>query len=133
MFLRNFCKHRRKIKQNLWKSHSEDCVQGGGTENEELRNIGHSARKVADTNTHNFGSQQWLRFHICLIMILYYKMWQILLNAIVILLQNTKVYCKMRQVFYYKMRQLLQNATVITKCDRYYKMRRLLQNESGQS
>lgn len=27
-------------------------MQGGGTENEELRNIGHGTRKVADTNTY---------------------------------------------------------------------------------
>ena len=48
------------------------------------------------------------RFHIWLIMTLYYKMWQL---------------------FYYKMRQkfILQNATVITNCDSTLKMLILLQ------
>ena len=79
------------------------------------------------------------RFHILFIMIVYYKMREILLqNATAILLQNaTKIYYKMRQVFHYKMRQfyykmcqllpiatiLLQNATVITKRDVHYKLR----------
>ena len=72
------------------------------------------------------------------IKILYYKMWQILLqNATSNLSRNaTKVYYKMHQIvyhkmqqFYYKFRQLLQNvlillqnATVIRTCDVYYKM-----------
>ena len=82
---------------------------------EGFRGIQHSKSMVLDT-----------RFHIRFIMILYYKMRQILLqNATAILLQNAiKVYYKMRQVFYYKMRQfyykmrqLLQNATFITNCD----------------
>ena len=57
------------------------------------------------------------RFHIWLIIIVYYKMRQVLLqNAASILLQNaTEVYYKMRQVFYYKMRHF------------YYKLQRLLQ------
>ena len=76
-----------------------------------LRNIQRTMSMLLDT-----------RFHIWLIMTLYYKMWQILLqNATAILLQNaTEVYYKMRQVFYYKMwqfcykmRQLLQIATVL--------------------
>ena len=77
-----------------------------------LRNIQRTMSMLLDT-----------RFHIWLIMTLYYKMRQILLqNATAILLQNaTEVYYKMRQVFYYKMRQLLQNSTVITKFDVYYK------------
>ena len=52
------------------------------------------------------------RFHTWFIMTLYYKTRQILLqSATAILLQNTDVYCKMRQVFYY------------AKCDDYYKLR----------
>ena len=67
----------------------------------------------------NIRSQQWLWFYISLIMTLYYKTRQILLqNVTTILLKNaTKVYTKMRQFF------LSQNATVslqnpifITKC-----------------
>ena len=86
---------------------------------------------------HEHGTEK--RFHIRLIMAVYDKMRQILLqNTTAILLQNaTEVYCKMRQVSYYKMqqlcckmRQLLQNAmilvkntTAITKCDIYCKLR----------
>ena len=71
-----------------------------------LRDIQRSMSLLLDT-----------RFHIWLIMTLYYKMRQILLqNATVILLQiATEVYYKKPQVFCYKMRQF------------YYKMRRLLQ------
>ena len=80
-----------------------------------LRDNQHSMNMVLDT-----------RFHIWLIMILYYKMRQILFkNATAVLLQNaTKVYHKMHQVFYckmrqfyYKIRQLLQNGAFITNCD----------------
>ena len=60
-----------------------------------LRDIQHSMSMLLDT-----------RFHIWLIMALYFKMRQ-LFNY------------KMRQVFYYKMWVLLQNATVMTKCDVY--------------
>ena len=104
------------------------------------RDIGNSITITLDTRDSNFKNQQWFRFHICPIMILYYKIWQILLqNAATILLQNAKkLYCKTRQVFYYKMWQfyynlrqllqnvsiLLQNATAITNCGVYYKMRR---------
>ena len=75
---------------------------------EGLRDIQHSISRILDQN-----------FYIGLIMTLYYKTRQILLQiATAILLQNaTKVYYKMRQVFYYKMRQLLQNAKFITNCD----------------
>ena len=71
-----------------------------------LRDIQRSMSSLLDT-----------RFHIWLIMTLYYKMRQILLqNATAILLQNaTEVCYKMRQVFYYKMWQF------------YYKMRQLFQ------
>ena len=56
-----------------------------------------------------------------------------------ILLQNsTKIYYKMRELFYYKMRQvlqnamiLLQNATVITKSDVYYKICLYTQDEQS--
>ena len=63
------------------------------------------------------------RFRILLIMALYYKMQQILLeNVTAILLQNvTEVYNKTRQIFYCKM------DSFITKCDIYYEMRLLLQ------
>ena len=63
---------------------------------EGFRDIQHSMRTELDPE-----------FHIWFIMVLYYKMRQILLqNASAILLQNaTKVYYKMRQLFYYKMRQ----------------------------
>ena len=97
---------------------SEDWFQGGGAKNEWLGNIGHSMSMSS-------GSQQWLRFHICFILILYYKIGQILLyNATAILLQNaTKGYYKMCQVFYFKMpefcfkmQQLVQYVTVNTKC-----------------
>ena len=71
---------------------------------EVLRNIQRNMSMLLDT-----------RFHIWLIMTLYFKMRQILLQ------NATEVYYKMRQVFYYKMRQLLQNSTVITKFDVYYK------------
>ena len=68
-----------------------------------LRDIEYSMNMVLDT-----------RFHIWFIMILYYKMRQIL----------------MRQLFYYKMRQKFTTKSVrffITKHDIYYKMERLLQ------
>ena len=61
-----------------------------------VKDIQHSMSMVVDTMS-----------HICFIMIVYYKMRQILLqNAAVTSLQNaTEVYYKMRQVFYYKSRQ----------------------------
>ena len=66
---------------------------------------------VLDTRKFNLGEggQKWLWFHIWFIMILYYKLQQILLQGVTdILLQNaTKVYYKMCQGFYYKMLQLL--------------------------
>ena len=69
-------------------------IRGNG---QRLRSIQHSMSMVLDT-----------RFHIWLIMAVYYKMRQILLqNARSILLQNT--------------------TGLYTKCDSYYKMRRLLQ------
>ena len=79
---------------------------------------------VLDTSKSILGSQQWLQFHIWLLMTLNYEIRQILLqNATAILLQDmAKVYCKTRQDFYYKLRrfyfkmkQLVQNATFITK------------------
>ena len=110
-------------------SHSLDCVLGvGQLYGKGWRDIQCSMSMVLDT-----------RFHILIIMTVYYKMREILLqNATAILLQNaTKIYYKMRQVFHYKMRQfyykmwqllpiatiLLQNATVITKRDVHYKLR----------
>ena len=122
MFRRNFCKQRQKIKQK-YKKYFEDCILGGVTKNEGLKNIGHGMSKVRDT--------KWLRFHICFIMTLHYKMWQIFLqNATAILLQNvTKVYNKMPQVttvnttVLYIILQLLQNTSILlqnlkvtTKC-----------------
>ena len=61
-----------------------------------VKDIQHSMSMVVDTMS-----------HVCFIMIVYYKMRQILFqNAAVTLLQNaTEVYYKMRQVFYYKSRQ----------------------------
>ena len=41
---------------------------------EGLRNIGHNMSMVLDTKKSNFGNQKFLRFHILLIRILYYKM-----------------------------------------------------------
>ena len=63
------------------------------------------------------------RFHIWIIMTVYYKVRQILLqNAIAILLQNvTEVYYKMRQVFSYEMRRFCY------KIRQLLKMGRLLQ------
>ena len=56
------------------------------------------------------------RFYIWLIMTLYYKTRQILLqNASGFLLQNATIYYKIRQ-FYCKKRHLLQNAILITNC-----------------
>ena len=62
---------------------------------------------VLGTKKSNLGSQQWLRLHIWFIMILLYKMRQLLLqNVTAVISQNaTKVYYKMHQDFYYKMRQ----------------------------
>ena len=47
--------------ENQAKTHdcSEGCVHGEGTENEGLRNLGHSMSKVLDTKKSVFGSQQW--------------------------------------------------------------------------
>ena len=72
-----------------------------------------SGIKLAWYQTQTFGNQQWLWFHICFIITLYYKMWQILIqNAIAILLQiATKVYYKMR-LYFQKIRLLLRNASV---------------------
>ena len=80
-------------------SHSGDCVLGEGQLNtlsrEGFRDIQHSMSTVLEPG-----------IHISFIIVLYYKMRQMLLqNATTILLQNaTKVYYKMRQAFYYKMR-----------------------------
>ena len=73
-------------------------VLGPPSNIEVLRDIQRNMSMLLDT-----------RFHIWLIMTLYYKMRQILLQ------NATEVYYKMCQVFYYKMRQF------------YYKIRRLLQ------
>ena len=56
---------------------------------------------VLDTKKCNSGSREWLWFHICFIMTLYYKMRQILLqNEKTILLGNgTRVYYKMHKIF----------------------------------
>ena len=73
-----------------------------------FRDIQHSMRMVLET-----------RFYILLILIVYYKMGQIFLqNVNVILLSNAaEVYYKMCQVFYSKMRQFhkktRQNATIL--------------------
>ena len=86
----------------------------------ERRTKGHWVQHGHGTrHKENIQSQQWLWFYISLIMTLYYKTRQILLqNVTTISLKNaTKVYTKMRQFF------LSQNATVslqnpifITKC-----------------
>ena len=78
---------------------------------------------LLDTKKPNFQRKYWFSFHICVIMILYYKMQAMLLqNPIALFLQNvTKLYHKMCQVFYYKMLQF------------YYKMRQLLQNAPVQT
>ena len=117
--LRNFlCKKKKKtvlitsISTLMTAFQERGSVLRPPSNSEVLRNIQRNMSMLLDT-----------RFHIWLIMTLYFKMRQILLqNATAILLQNaTEVYYKMRQVFYYKMRQLLQNSTVITKFDVYYK------------
>ena len=97
--------------------------------------IRHKMSIVLDTRKSNFGSQQWLRFHIWFIMTLcckmrhkirqlfYSKIRQKFITKCVSFFItkcdsfNTKFdsYNKMRQ-FYYKMQQLLQNATFVTKC-----------------
>ena len=104
--------------QTKFPSHFVDCVQGGGTKNEVLSDIGHSRSMVLDTKR----SQQRLRFYISFILIRYYKMQILLQNATAILLHNvTKVYCNMRQLFYYN--SLLQYASSflpIIKCYIYY-------------
>ena len=68
---------------------------------------------VLTTRKCNFGSQQWLPFHIWFIMALYYKM---------------------RKLFYYKVRQkfFIKCDSFYTECESYYKVRRLLQNASAQ-
>ena len=110
--LRNFlCKKKKKtvlitsISTLMTAFQERGSVLRPPSNSEVLRNIQRNMSMLLDT-----------RFHIWLIMTLYYKMRQILLqNATAILLQNaTEVYYKMRQVFYYKMRQLLQNSTFIT-------------------
>ena len=56
---------------------------------EGLRDIQYSMTVVLDTKKSNFGSQEWLWFHVWLIMTLYYKIQQILLETVTaILLQN---------------------------------------------
>ena len=68
-----------------------------------LRNIQRTISMLLDT-----------RFRIWLIMTLYYKMWQILLqNATAILLQNASGFLLQNVTV------LLQNATVITNCDSF--------------
>ena len=79
--------------------------------------IEHKMSIVLDTRKFNFGSQWCLRFHIWLIMTLYYKMRHII----------TK--CDSYFITKYD-KSLLQNATVLGS---YYKMLRLLQNASVQT
>ena len=110
----------------------QDYVEGGEATSKGLSHIGNIMSMVLGTNKSVLGSQEWLRFHIWIIITLYYKMWKKLLqNTTSILLQNASGF-------------LLQNATVLlqnktksvdflTKCDNYYKMRRLLQDASVQT
>ena len=102
----------------------QDYVEGGEATSKGLSHIGNIMSMVLGTNKFVLGSQEWLRFHIWIIITLYYKMWKKLLqNTTSILLQNATV--------------LLQNKTksvdFLTKCDNYYKMRRLLQDASVQT
>ena len=77
-------------------------------------NIGHDMSMVLNTKKSIFRSQQSLQFHFGFILILYYKMRQILLQkASGFLLQNvTKVYYTLLCQFCYKMQQLLQIVSV---------------------
>ena len=88
---------------------------------QERRTKGQSITMVLDTKKSNFWSEEWLWFHTCFIMALYYKIQYVILqNARAILLQIAKKFItkcvrffyKMRQ-FYYKMRQLIQNASIL--------------------
>ena len=106
---------------------------------EQPTDIGHEMRMVLDTRKSNFGTKQWLQFHIWLIygkMQIYYK--------------SDRFYYKMQQLFYYKIRQkfitiyvncfitkcdsfiknpreVIKCGNFITKCNSYYRMRRLMQ------
>ena len=105
-------------------SHSERLCFGRGSvvrphsNGKWLRDIQHSMSMTLDT-----------RFHIWFIMEVYYKMREILLqNVTIILLQNASGFLLQIATV------LVQNATIITKCNdfvtksnSYYKMRHLLQ------
>ena len=111
------------------------CVQGEWqkyispstplSKGEGLRDMGYSIRNlilVVNSTTVSYLFHYVsvvLRFHICFIMTVYYKMWQMLLqNVTAILLQNAiEVYHKMCQLFYYKLQQLSQNTRFIKNCD----------------
>ena len=94
------------------------------------RDIRHDMSMVQDTRKSNFMSVQWFRFHIWFIIILYYKMQQILLkkcSSIFItkcdksLLQNVSSYL-LQNVIVLLPTVITKCVGFITKCDSHYKL-----------